>query len=249
MEKANKQSAVVLFRGAEPPSKETVENALSDLGAKLAWQGEADDGSSALLLELGDHQIAVSLLATPLANANFADALASSGLDGSDEQGIQGHESHGRIISLETAEPTEPADRMWLVYRIAARLINLGGAAILAPSSGVFVLEVDTGYVDSRREENVPPMDLWTQVEMGQDKIARSVGAAIAGVPEVELKGLDGLEPDVIYSTVLGALVYLRQIRREMTPGESFHIGDQKWFWAVTSGSPELVQLERVNPV
>lgn len=249
MQKADKQSTVVFLRPTELPARTRIEEALGDLGAVLQWHEEHElDSTLALSLLIENIHIGVSVIAASLGPALYEKDLAASGLDHADRNRISAHGSHARVVSMKTETPAEPADRMWMVYRVAARLCALDGTAILAPASGVFVLGVDKEYVDSRRDDNVPPMDLWVQVEMGRDGIVRSRGALVSGVPEVALAGIEGLAPAEIYSTMMDVLVFLRQIRRELIPGEALHVGEQAWDWTVTSGDKDLVSFERVAP-
>lgn len=247
MQQANKQSAVVFLQRSELPAREDVEAALCDLtGAVLTWHEEHElESTRALSVFIESQHIAVSIIAAPLPREMYAEPLNASGLEGEDRGRIENHGSHVRVISMKTQEIIEPADRMWMVYRIAARLADMDRGVILAPASGVFVMDLDIGYVDTRTDDNVPPMDLWIGVEMGKDGVARSVGAGVAGVPEVELGELGEMPPEEIYSSVMHALVYLRQIRRELVPGESLHIGYQPWLWEVKSGDADRIHLER----
>jgi len=248
MEEAHQQSAVVFLPQSELFSREEVEGALGDIeGAVLTWHEEYElEDTKALSLHLEGQHLAISFLKAPLVPALYHDLLDASGLEDDDRQQIEAHGSHVRVISMKTGEIVEPADRIWLVYRAAVRLAGLGQGAVLAPLSGVFVMGVDPSYVDSRREENVPPMDLWVQVELGQDGVARSRGAGIGGIPEVELSGIAELEPDQIYSSVMDTLVFLRQIRRFLVAQETVHIGRQPWQWEVTEGEETLVKLNRI---
>jgi hypothetical protein len=249
VQKADRQATVVFLGPSELPSRAAVEAALGDIGATLQWHEEHElESTLALSILIEDIHVGVSIVAAPLPPALYEKHLAASGLDAGDQERVAAHGSHARIISMKTETPAEPADRMWMVYRVAVRLCGLGGVAVLAPASGVFALGVDTAYVDARRDDNVPPMDLWVQAEMGTDGIARSRGAFVSGVPDVELSGLDVMEPGEIYSTIMDMLVFLRQIRRELVTGESLHVGAQGWDWKVTTGDKELVKFVRVSP-
>jgi hypothetical protein len=248
VQQANKQSAVVFLRRSELPERKEVEAALATIsGSLVTWHEEHElENTRALSLLLEGQHIAVSIIGAAIDPEMYGKILDDAGLAPEDREVIESHGSHARVISMKSDEVFEPADRMWLVYRVAARLSGLDGGAILAPASGVFVLGLDTEYVDSRRDDNVPPMDLWVQVVMEKSGEARSIGASVVGVPEVSLSEITGMDPEEIFTSIMGTLVYIRQIRRPLVTGESLHIGNQYWEWKVVSNEDELVRLQRV---
>ena len=249
MKKIN-QSAVVFLNNDELPPRERVETALEGLGGCVEWHEEHELGATyAFSVELEGGIIGVSVIGGPLERELYDKPLETSGLPDDDRQAIEGHGTHARIVFMEErGDPIEPVLRMTHVYRIAARLSTMDGVAVLAPGSGVFVMGLGPEHVDNTIDDEVPPLDMWIAVEKTGDDVAKSVGAKIVGIPEVELTGIGLLDAETTFCTVMDALLYLRRIRRELVPGEVLHIGRQPWDWMTLKGPEGLVKMKRVDP-
>jgi hypothetical protein len=244
--RANKQSAVLFQKGQGLPPRQAVEDALQDLSPKLQWLEEHEtEVSRALSVHLGDQQLAVTLWGQPLAPELYQEMLTDSGLQAEDQEQIANHGSHVRIVSMKSEAVAEPVERMGLVYRVAARLASLDGLAVLAPGSGVFVCGLLPEHVDTPLSQEVPPLDLWVQVEMHGDDEAKTQGTTLLGLPELELHGVGLLPPEAIFATTMDVLLYLRRIRRDFVPGETMHVGRQPWQWVADKCTTGQVILRR----
>lgn len=250
MKKTTKQSAVVFLRSDELPKREVFEKALEDLGAQLTWHEEHEIGASyALSLTMNGAVIGLSVVGGPLERDLYAQAVELSGLPDDEKKAIESHGSHARIVFMESVEElVEPVICMTHVYRVAARLCMHDGVAVLAPGSGVLILGLESEHVDRSIEDEIPPLDMWIAVEKLSDDVVKSTGAAIVGIPEVELRGIGILDAETTFSTMMDTLLYLRRIRRELVPGEILHIGRQPWDWMAIKSPEGLLKLKRVDP-
>jgi len=245
--KTTKQSAVIFFRDNQLPKREDVLSSLTDLQGKYTWQEEHElEGTMALSIEFAQANIGVSFFGAPLEERLYLPMLETAGLDETDVEAIKNHGSHARLVFMEEAEPIEPVERMGRVYRVAARLNSLDGLAVLAPGSGVFVIGITSEHVDKPLEAEVPPLDMWVTVEKKGDDVARSVGASVIGIPEVELEGVGILDAENTFTTVLDVLLYIRRIRRPFVEGEILHVGMQPWNWLAEESSKERMKFRRV---
>lgn len=246
--KKKRQSTVIFLRSEKLPDRAAVEAALAECCSGLSWHEEHEtERGLAATVNLGDSQVALSILAIKLEPDLYADPLEVSGLSAEEKAMIEGHGSHARLVYIDESAPVEAVDRMALVYRVASRIAALDGVAVLAPASGVFILGLQPEHVDEAMKNETPPLDMWVALEKTEEDVVRTVGASYLDLPEVEAEGIGILDPETTFSTVMDVLLYLRRIRRELIPGETLHVGDQPFRWMTMRSSDGSLRLRRVE--